>query len=199
MEPVGKWAQGLLCGHKARSQCRRSEGCRRRSLGPGRLRLRGGHPDAARGAAASAAGTVSCGNQLRRNLGRLYACRAGCGIFEAAWDRDGAGGLLGGQPHRALSGKVGRVMIRVRAQDRQGLQAVPPQTSAEESILGGAPEEESQPPGNLACQPLRSQQRPAFLLQRFSSALYWRSMISCRLQTKRVSTLSCGSWGPSKA
>ena len=78
---------------------------------------------------------------------------AGCGIFEAAWDRDGAGGLLGGQPHRALSGKVVGVMIRVRAQDRQGLQAVPPQTSAEESILGGAPEEESQPPGTWHASP----------------------------------------------
>lgn len=82
-------------------------------------------------------------------------------------------------------------MICVRAQDCQGLQAVPPQTkstategvaganaksklhpqatSAEETILGGAPEEESQLPGNLACQPLRISKDllpPTVLLQR---------------------------------
>ncbi|CAI9172106.1 unnamed protein product [Rangifer tarandus platyrhynchus] len=66
----------------------------------------------------------------------MYA--AGCGISEAAWDRDGASGLLGGQPHRALSGKVWSVMICVRAQDCQGFQAVPPQTEsrAAEGVAG---------------------------------------------------------------
>ena len=39
------------------------------------LRLRGRHPDEARDAAASAAGTVSCGNHLCRNLVQLYVCR----------------------------------------------------------------------------------------------------------------------------
>ena len=35
----------------------------------------GRHPEEARDAAASAAGTVSCGNHLCRNLVQLYVCR----------------------------------------------------------------------------------------------------------------------------
>lgn len=136
------------------------------------------------------AGTISAGTYYNS----MYA--VGCSIFEAALDRDGASGLLDSQPHRALSGsehqgeRVWRAMIWVRAQDCKGLQGVPPQTksratkgvaganakesctpqatSTEETILGGAPEEESQLPWT-ACQPLRIRKNllpPTVLLQR---------------------------------
>lgn len=141
----------------------------------------------------------------------------GCGIFEAAWDRDGASGLLGGQPHRALSGsehqgeKVWRGMICVRAQDCQGLQAVPPQTKsrATKGVAGANAKgscthrqlalkkpfwEEPRRkkvsfPGTWHASPYESG-KTCLLLLCFSSALYWRSMISCRLQRKRISMLS---------